>query len=94
MRQQIETFCEENDLQLLFMDGHDNAILGIASKFHDFSVVYSKKKIIENLCKDMSFDEALEFYEFNISGAYVGESTPIIMDDMLNEFLVSCHTAH
>lgn len=87
MRQQIETFCSENDLQLLFMDGHDNAILGIGTKFHDISVVYSKKKIIENLCKDMNIDEALEFYEFNISGAYVGESTPFIFDDMLGDFL-------
>jgi hypothetical protein len=27
----------------------------------------------------MDYAEALEFYDFNIAGAYVGEQTPIFM---------------
>jgi hypothetical protein len=27
----------------------------------------------------MDEDEAIEFYEFNVSGAYVGENTPIFV---------------
>jgi hypothetical protein len=30
----------------------------------------------------MAFDEALEFLEFNTFSAYVGEGTPIFVDDI------------
>jgi len=29
----------------------------------------------------MSYDEAVEFYEFNIAGLYAGKGTPLLMDD-------------
>ena len=29
----------------------------------------------------MSRDEALEFFDFNVSGAYVGENTPVFLED-------------
>jgi hypothetical protein len=31
----------------------------------------------------MTYEEALEFYDFNIGSAYVGEQTPIYIDDTL-----------
>ena len=44
--------------------------------------VYSVCKIIRELVKDgMDEEEALEFYDFNIVGAYMGEFTPIYIDD-------------
>lgn len=82
MRNYIENYCVENELDnVMFMDGHDNAILGLSSCFHSIKVVYSYKKIIKNLCKYMTYDEAVEYYSYNIQGAYVGEGTPIIMQD-------------
>jgi len=83
MRQQIETYCVDHGLDVLFMDGHDNAIIGLATKFTNPSILYSKKIILENLCKDMEYDDAIEFFSFNIEGAYVGDSTPVIFDDTI-----------
>jgi hypothetical protein len=33
----------------------------------------------------MDFMEALEYFEFNILGAYLGEGTPIFLDKTINE---------
>ena len=44
--------------------------------------LYVNGKIISELVKDgMDEEEALEFYDFNIVGAYMGEFTPIYIDD-------------
>lgn len=84
MRNQIETLCEDYGCSVLFMDGFDDAILGVGTKFHHLSVIYSKKKILDILTKDMDYEEAIEYFEFNIAGAYVGENTPIILDDTID----------
>ena len=56
-------------------DGFDDAILGIDSKQR---VVYSIEKILEILQKDdMSQEDALEHFYYNIEGSYVGDYTPI-----------------
>ncbi len=80
MRQEIEYYAEQSEEPLLFVEGHDNAILGLARQFNRTSVLYSKNKVIKNLMKDMTEDEALEFFEFNIVGAYVGEATPTFLE--------------
>jgi hypothetical protein len=82
MREQIELIAEESDIPLLFIDGHDNAIIGLARSFNTTSVLYDKKIVIKNLMEDMTEEEAEEYFEFNIVGAYVGEYTPTFMDDL------------
>ena len=43
-------------------------------------LVYDAEIIRENLMKDgMDSEEAREYMEFNIEGAYVGESTPVLV---------------
>ena len=57
-------------------DGFDEAIIGVDEK--DMRLIYSVSKCIDILKKDgMNYDEAIEFFDFNISGSYVGEKTPI-----------------
>lgn len=74
-RAEIEEHYND-DGAVLFADGHDDAIIGIDAK--DLRVVYDVEKIIERLESDgMTREEAEEFFEFNILGAYVGEKTPI-----------------
>ena len=50
-------------------------------------IVYSADKIIEILSEEMTHEEAEEFYEYNILGAYMGEMTPIYVSehDSINE---------
>ena len=42
-------------------------------------MAYDVNKIIEILARDMSEDEAVEYFEFNILGAYMGERTPVFV---------------
>jgi hypothetical protein len=32
----------------------------------------------------MNEEDAIEYFEYNVSGAYMGEKTPIWCDDILN----------
>ena len=60
---------------MLKADGFDEAILGVDDK--EERLIYSVDKVIESLCEQMSYEEAVEYFEFNIGGAYVGPHTPI-----------------
>jgi len=53
-------------------------------------VVYSVDKIIGILSEEMSEEEAREFYEYNILGAYMGDMTPIYVNehDSINDFII------
>ena len=67
---------------ILVADGHDHAILGLVEVGDNVVVAYSEGKIIEGLVNDgMTEDEAVEYYEFNIKGAYMGPTTPIYVED-------------
>ena len=48
----------------------------------DDRIVYSREKIIDILSEDMTREEAIEFYEYNILGAYMGEMTPIYLSEL------------
>ena len=66
---------------MLKIDGFDECIIGIAQIWgKDMPVVvYDIGEIIEVLIEehDMSREEAVEYFEFNIAGAYVCEYTPL-----------------
>ena len=65
---------------LLFADGFDDAIIGIAERIGMEPVVaYDIHKIIEILARDMPKEDAVEYFEFNILGAYMGERTPVFI---------------
>lgn len=71
---------DDYDEELLTADGLDDAILGIGGRCGQPSlVVYDVEKVIEILMTrdGMSYEEAQEFFDFNIGGAWVGELTPI-----------------
>ncbi len=75
---------------LLFLNGteFDPAIMGVAERIGMNPVVaYDQAKVVQILCgMNMTEEEAAEFFEFNILGAYVGDSTPIFValtDDMI-----------
>jgi hypothetical protein len=46
------------------------------------AICYDQDKVIEILMRDMSEEEAIEYFEFNIAGAWVGESTPFFLQKM------------
>jgi hypothetical protein len=66
--------CEDEEVQLA--EGFENAFVGIATQFNRKFAVYDRAKCIDILSKDMSYDEAEEYFQFNVEGAWVGENTP------------------
>ena len=69
--------------ELIKIDGFDDAIVGVASRIgSEAFLVYSREKCIEILMADddMNYDEADEFFDYNVAGAYVGEHTPAFIE--------------
>jgi len=64
---------------MLVADGFDDAILGVARRCGQPDLVaYSVEKRLRVLVESgLDEDQALEHFEFNVSGAWVGESTPV-----------------
>lgn len=73
-----------DEIEFLKAEGFDDAVLGFIEHDDVYKLVYSKKKCIEILMKNdaMSYDDAIEYFEFNVECAYVGEQTPIWVDDI------------
>ena len=82
----IEIYEDETFLKA---DGYDDAIIGVEE--HSMRLIYSVKKCIEIIMFDpinktlqMTEEEALEFFNYNVSGAYLGSKTPIWCYDYFN----------
>ena len=81
MRRMIDEFATDTGIELKVMDGYDDCIVGICQRFNDTFVVYDRARVIQKLMADgMTFDEAMEFHEFNQLGAWVGAGTPAFLD--------------
>lgn len=81
----------DNDKDLLLKaDGFDHCIMGLGRQANQFSIVYDEDKVIETLMDrdGMSMDDAREYFEFNIAGAYVGGGTPTFVRYMTLDSIV------
>ena len=77
---------ENPDAQLLEPRGqYDAFIVGIGHRFNEGPLaMYSIERILGVLEADgMTGEEAVEWYDYNIVGASVGEGTPIFVQEML-----------
>jgi hypothetical protein len=64
----------------MIMDGLDDAIIGHSqTPTGEVRIVYEEGKIIESLMKEMTSEEAWEWYSFNIACAYISEIQPLII---------------
>ena len=74
-----EEIAEHNE-EALFCDGFDEAIIGYAERINLGPVAaYDVNKIVEILMTrdGMTHEEAVEYFYFNIHGAWMGENTPV-----------------
>lgn len=74
----LENFPEE---EFLKADGFDDAIIGVDHT--SMRLIYSADLMCKILIDrdGMDHSDAIEFLEFNVFGAYVGEKTPIYCDE-------------
>jgi hypothetical protein len=70
----------------LLADGFEDALVGFGYQFTHPVAVYNKDKCIEILMDRDGMDdtEAIEYFDFNVSGAWVGENTPIFLESPLD----------
>jgi len=71
-----ERYNEEN---FLLLEGLNDAIIGVEER--KMVLIYSVKKCLNILSKQMSEEEAIEHFYYNIFGSYLGEQTPIFCFD-------------
>jgi hypothetical protein len=61
-------------------DGLEDAFIGVAVQFNKHIAIFDYDKCLTILMKDgMTYHEAEEYMEFNVTGAYVGENTPAFL---------------
>lgn len=69
------------DDSLLLSESLDEAFIGIAESFGGgYVAVYDAEEIIRILMRDgISYEDAREYYIYNILGSYMEDMTPIFM---------------
>ena len=80
--------AQEWDTELLFLSEieFDEAIIGVAERIGQEPVVaYDTTKVVEILSRSMSVDEAYEYFDYNILGAYGGDKTPLFITTMFKQ---------
>jgi|TARA_Y100000816_G_scaffold31141_1_gene19927 hypothetical protein len=68
---------------MLKWDGFDSAIIGVGERNNtDSMIVYDYDKMINVLVTrdSMTHEEAEEYLDFNVIGAWIGDTTPIIVN--------------
>lgn len=75
------------DLEFLSADGFEDAIIGVVCDkvTGAYRLAYSRVECINILIKrdGMTEEEAEEYFDFNVEGAYMGEKTPVWVDDYI-----------
>ena len=80
-------WAAEYNEEALVADGFDDAIIGVAERCsQDPLVVYSINACIDILIsRGMSEEDALDYFNFNVVGAWMGEGTPLFMWTVPND---------
>lgn len=76
-REWAEMIIEDLNADAFFIDGHDDAIIGVVAVGNSYVVAYDELAIVRGLGGD---DEAWDFYGYNILGANLGaDNGPIFV---------------
>ena len=80
-RKDIEDLYGGDEPDILFADGYDSAIEGVVWDGERTRVVYRMESILEILMdQGMTYDEASEYFDFNVAGSHVGVYTPLYLE--------------
>ena len=78
-----EEVIEHLPANAVILDGFDCCVVGVVNSVREQGLLlYDTEKIINLLRKrdSMSEEEALEYFAYNIRGAYFGEGSPLFLD--------------
>jgi hypothetical protein len=85
---EIKEYLSENNDEVMFADGFEDALIGLAHGACRTPVVcYDLRKCIQILVErdGMTEEDAEEYINFNVTGAYVGELTPLFIYDLRDQ---------
>lgn len=91
----LQQWLEENfeGEELLTADGFDEAFIGVITIANRPIALYDYAKCIDVLeLSGMSRVEAVEYFEFNVACAYVGENTPAFLSIKYNHNETTDHS--
>ncbi len=75
-----EEISEQYD-GILFADGLDKACIGVAHRYTGDVACYDMDLCIEALMEDgMTCEDAREYFDYNVLGAFIGEHTPVFIE--------------
>jgi len=76
-----EKLSDERFEGIVLVDGLDAAFVGVTDSRNGdvLSAVYDIDKIIALLSRDMGFDDAWEWFNYNIAGLYTGDQSPVFI---------------
>jgi len=80
LKSELDEYLMDENPDALFADGFDEAILGYTQRMNQPPIVaYSVDKIIKILVErdGMTYEEAMEYFDYNIGGGWLGEGTPM-----------------
>jgi len=64
----------------MIVTGYGEALMGYVEQFSgDIVAVYDIDKCIDITAQDMPYADAIDYYYFNIHGAYMGKKGPLFM---------------
>lgn len=70
------------DETILLADGLERAFIGIGRQFTHPVAIYSYRKTLKCLRgMGMTTEDAEEYFQYNIAGAFVGDQTPVFLQD-------------
>lgn len=74
----IRDWLADIDEEILCADGFDDAIIGVCYISGNAIALYDKELCLEILMRDdeMTYEDATEYFDYNVQGSYVGEKTP------------------
>lgn len=84
-KDEIAELVSEENPEALLAEGFEEAFVGVARRCGQPTLaVYSIQKAIRLLMRrdGMHFDEAVEYFEFNTLGAWLGPHTPIWIEEL------------
>ncbi len=79
---EMKEYIGQHNDEALLADGFEDALMGVGVIFNRSLATYDMRKCIDILIKrdGMTEEEAVEYFEFNVTGSYVGENTPIFVE--------------
>ena len=75
----LERILDQYDQEFIQVTGYEDCVIGVCSRAaSELFLLYDREKLLQKTCEmeNWTYEEALEWHEFNTFGAWYGDATP------------------